>query len=49
MTDDQEKLFDEYVAHFFPSAGGKCECDKRAGVKCKFNRLTLDDVVEALS
>ncbi len=49
MTDNQEKLTQDYIAHFFPFDGKKCECDKKAGVKCKFNRLTLPDVVNALS
>jgi len=49
MTDDQERLIEDYIAHFFPFDGKKCECDKEAGVKCKFNRLTLFDVAESLS
>jgi hypothetical protein len=40
MTDDQEKLIEDYIAHFFPFDGKKCECDKEAGVKCKFARFT---------
>ena len=48
LTEDQERLIDEYMAHFFPTSGAKCECDKETGVKCKFNRLTLLDVAESL-
>lgn len=49
MTAEQEKLIDEYMAHFFPFDGEKCECDKETSVKCKFSRLTLLDVADALS
>lgn len=40
MTAEQEKLIDDYIAHFFPEEGVKCECDWSTGVKCKFARFT---------
>jgi hypothetical protein len=49
MTDEQEKLIDEYMAHFFPEEGVKCECNRETGVKCKFNRLTPKGFADVLS